>query len=279
MCCHDGCRTRCIAGGPHDWPDARPELVRLIFVRAAVADDGISAPSGSQSCSRGAHWHCCCGTYSGRAETFTPFTTPHDASIDPLAMPQASAENAIQIIDSQGIKGDCPATGLGRRLRGFRRLIAAIAVDALKGTETNERAAGRAPAPPRRDPEYWRDRPPCSATDRARIDDDMALATCDLFARIKALRVAPFFCARFASFQMVSTSGEVVRATPSGQARDCCNRGIEAREEAAEGTFAYKIHLLHFERGHVNASWSAPLRAAAGRHATGRRGIIVRAGP
>ena len=94
---------------------------------------------------------------------------------------------------------DCPVTGLGRSLRGFRPSIAAITVDALNEREQTTRAAVK----------YQRhsvailniggmDR---YAQQKAeRIDEDMALATRDLLARIEALWVeqGPPFCAPLA---------------------------------------------------------------------------------
>ena len=83
---------------------------------------------------------------------------------------------------------DCPVTGLGRRLRGFRSLIAAITVDALNEWEQTTRAAA----------EHQRhsvailniggmDR--YAQQQAERIDEDMALAPRDLLARIEAVRV------------------------------------------------------------------------------------------
>ena len=88
------------------------------------------------------------------------------------------------------------SSGLGRSLRGFWPLIAAITVDALNEREQTTRAAVK----------YQRhsvailniggmDR--YAQQQAERIDEDMPLATRDLLARIEALRVeqGPPFCA------------------------------------------------------------------------------------
>ena len=83
---------------------------------------------------------------------------------------------------------DCPATGLGRSLRGLRPLIAAVAVDALNEREQTTRAA------------VEHQRHPVAILDVGGmdgdvqqqtecVDQDVALATRDLLASIIALRV------------------------------------------------------------------------------------------
>lgn len=112
---------------------------------------------------------------------------------------------------------DCPATGLGRSLRGLRPLIAAVAVDALNEREQTTRAA------------IEHQRHPVAilnvgGMDRhaqqqaERIDEDMALATRDLLACIEALRVeqGPPFCAPLALWlSMIAVVGLASRPARS----------------------------------------------------------------
>src|SRR5262249_16659450 len=120
---------------------------------------------------------------------------------------------------------DRPAPGLGRRSPCLRPLIAAIAVDALNEREQTTRAAvehQRHPVAILNVGGMHRH----AQQEAERIDQNVALATADLLARIEALRVerGPPFCAPLALWlSMIAVVGLASRPACSRTAtRDEC---------------------------------------------------------